>query len=296
MLKLDIDTRPKIHYMDISTHRMVATGYMGDYASVFKGRGVIFESYREYAPTDDAGLIDWKASMRGGKPLVREFIEERNLDVFFLMDVSHTMVSGSQKKLKHELAAEMVSSMAFAILDHGNSAGLGMFSDRVRGFLMPERGVAQFRRIVNELVNPAHYDYPCDFEAAIRFCINRLPPATLIVVITDGINIGGGWERLLKVANRKFEVLAIFVRDPRDDELPQGTGHIVVENPADGRQYLIDADAVREDYARAARELKENSMAMMRRSHIPDVPVVRTDQEFALEVMKFFERRKSRWG
>jgi len=294
MLKLDIDQRPRIEYLDINTHRLVATNFMGDYPSIFKGRGVIFESYREYSTSDDASIIDWKATMRAGKTLVREFVEERNMDVFFLVDASHTMVFGSQQKLKHEYAAEMAASMAFAILERGDSVGIGLFSDTVRGFLMPERGIAQYRRILHELANPEHYDRECDFESAMRMCLQRLQPQTLLIVITDAVRLRGDWGLLLRIANRKFEVLVMLVRDPRDDTLPEGAGQVMVENPFAGTQLLLDTESIREDYARAAKEILEKNMAAMRRGYISDIPVIRTDQDFPRHVIAFFERRKKK--
>ncbi|MFA6214279.1 MAG: DUF58 domain-containing protein [Candidatus Micrarchaeia archaeon] len=294
MMRLDIDPKPRVEYLELVTHRLVTSNFMGDYQSVFKGRGVIFESYREYSNSDDASEIDWKATMRCGKTMVKEYVEERNLEVFFLIDASYTMVFGSQKKLKHEYAAEMAASMAFAILDRGDAVGLGMFSDRLHGFLAPERGHVQYRRILRELSQPANYDGPCDFEAAVRTCIHRLKPQTLLVLITDGVNMDGDWRVPLKVANRKFEVVILLVRDPRDDELPQGTGQVAVENPSTGEQMLLDTDSIRERYAQASRGILEQNMALFRDSGIVDVPVMHTNEDFPKHVVSFFERRKRR--
>jgi len=292
MLRLDIDPRPHIHALDVTTRRAVATNFMGDYQSVFKGRGVIFESYREYSTADDAMLIDWKATIRCGKPMIKEYVEERNLDVFFLIDASYTMVFGSQKRLKNEYAAEMVASMTFAILDRGDSVGVGLFSDTVRGFLMPERGISQYRRVLKELTNPDHYDRQCDFATAVSMCMHRLRPNTLLVVISDGVNWQGDWVMPLKLANRKFDVIAMLVRDPRDDELPGGVGQVTVENPETGKQMTLDIDKIRGSYELVAAELKERNLHELRRAGIADVPIIRTDQDFAKLIIEFFERRK----
>lgn len=294
MLKLDVDPKPKIQFLDVNTHRLVATNFMGDYQSVFKGRGVIFEGFREYTQGEDAANIDWKASMRGGKTVVREFIEERNLDVFFLIDASHTMVFGSQKRLKHEYAAEIAASMSFAVLDRGDSVGIGLFSDTVRGFVAPERGIAQYRRILKTLTNPDHYDRECNFENAVRYCLQRLRPETILIMVTDAVRLQGDWELLLKIANRKFEVLCFIVRDPRDDELPSGAGQFMVEDPYTERQMLLDTDSLREDYARAAKEIKDRNLLTMRHGHITDIPIIMTDQDFVKHIISYFERRKRR--
>jgi uncharacterized protein (DUF58 family) len=295
MLKLDIDPKPRIQILDVTTRGLVASNFMGDYQSIFKGKGISFESYREYTTTDDAELIDWKASLRAGKTLVREFVEERNLEVFFLIDASYSMVFGSQVKLKHEYVAEMVAAMSFAILERGDSVGVGLFSDKVHGFLTPYHGIVQYRRILRELTNPAHYDGPCNIEEAIKVCINRLRPQTIIILITDAVGLQGSWEHPIKIANQKFEVLAILVRDPRDDELPEGAGHIVVENAYTGEQIIMDSEKIRVQYAHAASEIKERAIATLKRARVGDIAVISSKEDFAKHIIAFFERRKRRW-
>lgn len=294
-LKLDIDPKPRIEYLELVTHKLVATKFMGDYSSVFKGRGIMFESYRDYSQSDDASLIDWKATMRGGKTMVKEYIEERNLEVFFLVDASQTMVFGSQKKLKHEYAAELVASMAFAMLERGESVGVGLFTDTLKGFLSPERGIVQYRRILHQLTNPAFYDGPCNFAEAMKMCLQRLRPNTFIVLITDAVGWSGEWIKPLKVANKKFEVIAMLVRDPRDDNLPEGVGHVMVEDSLTGQQMLLDTDGIREDYARAAKEIKEHNLRVLLESGMADVPIMMTDQDFTKQVISYFQRRKDKW-
>ncbi len=294
MLKLDVDPKPKIEYLEIASHRLVTTNFMGDYQSVFKGKGIIFESYRQYTDSDDASEIDWKATVRSGKPMVKEYIQERNLDVFFLIDASYTMVFGSQKRLKHEYAAEMVASMAFAILERGDSVGVGLFTDKLNGFLMPERGIVQYRRILKQLTKPENYDGPCRFEVAVKECLQRLRPQTLLILISDGVQLDGNWLVPLKVANKKFEIVIMLVRDPRDDELPSGVGQVMVQNPYNEKQFLVDTGNVASDYERYSKEVLQNNLKMFMHSGIADVPVIRTDTEFAKHVIKFFERRKRR--
>lgn len=295
MLKLDIDPRPRIAQIDLTTRRLVASNFMGNYASVFKGRGIVFESYREYTPSDDASLIDWRASSRGGKLVIKEFVEERNLDVFFLIDSSYTMVFGSHKKLKHEYAAELVASMAFAILEKGDAVGVGLFSDQMRGFLRPRNGMIQYRAILRELTNPAYYDGPCDFESAIKTCIHTLTPNTLFIIVTDLVNLEGKWESALRLAGTKFEAMCLAVRDPRDDELPDEGMNIMLENPSTGEQLHIDSKKARQEYAKAAKQILDGNLLMLRRARIPDVQILKTNEEFAGKMVSFFEMRKRRW-
>jgi len=295
MLKLNIDSRARIRKLDITTQRVVSTNFMGNYASAFKGRGIVFESFREYSSADDASYIDWKASTRAGKLLVREFVEERNLEVFFLVDASHTMVFGSQKKLKHEYAAGMVAAMSFAILQAGDAVGVGLFSDTVRGFLIPHQGVGQYKAILHELVNPDNYDRRCNIEEAVRKCVLMLKPNTVIFLVTDLVGLEGSWELYLKIANKKFEVLPIIVRDPRDDELPADAGHVIVEDAYTGEQMLIDPGRIREAYSKAAKEIYIEKTKILQHANIIDMALVNTSRDFITPVISYLERRKRRW-
>lgn len=295
MLKLDIDTHARIRKLDITTQRIVSTSFMGNYASAFKGRGIVFESFREYSPADDASYIDWKASTRAGKLLVREFVEERNLEVFFLIDASHTMVFGSQKKLKHEYAADMVAAMSFAILQAGDAVGVGLFSDAMRGFLIPRQGAGQYRAILRELVNPDNYDRACNIGGAVHKCVLMLKPNTIIFLVTDLVGLEGSWELYLKIANKKFEVLPIIVRDPRDDDLPTDVGPVIVEDAYTGAQMLINTGRIREAYARAAKEIYIEKTKILHHANIIDMALVNTSKDFITPVISYLERRKRRW-
>lgn len=295
MLKLDINPKPKIRELKLTTKKLVASNFMGDYPSVFKGRGMIFESFRDYTNNEDASLIDWRASSRAGKLVVREYLEERNLEVFFLVDCSYSMIFGSQKKLKHEYAAELISSMAFAILQKGDSVGLGMFCDGLRSYLPPSYGMIQYRKILRELVNPENYDGPGDLGTAMGVCMQRLKPNTILILITDFLQIDEGWEKPLKVASRKFEIIPLIIRDPRDEEMPEGVGQITVENPYTGEQVLIDAGSIREKYSQMSKELLEQKVKSLKKICAAPPGIMNTKEDFARPIISYLERRKFRW-
>jgi len=255
---------------------------------------MIFESFRDYSNSEDAASIDWRASSRAGKLLVREYLEERNLEVFFLVDSSYSMVFGSEKKLKHEFAAELISSMAFAILQKGDSVGLGMFCENVRAFVPPSHGMVQYRKLLRQLTDPKNYDGPCDFGEATRLCMQRLKPNTIIFLITDFLQIEDGWEQPLKVASRKFELIPLLIRDPRDSELPQGVGQIMVENAYTGEQMLVDASSIREQYSRVSKELLDSKVQVLKRVCASLPGVINTNDNPAQSIIRYLERRKLR--
>ena len=119
MAKLNIDVSTKIRNLQFATKNLVTSKFLGNYKSVFRGRGLEFDGYRDYTSGDDASLIDWTATKKANKPLVKEFIEERNLNVFFIIDVSSGMLTGSTEKLKSEYAAEMIATIAYSVLNSG---------------------------------------------------------------------------------------------------------------------------------------------------------------------------------
>jgi len=134
--ELKLDLSEGIKRLKILTTQIVNTKFVGGYKSVFKGRGLEFKDYRPYTPDDDASTIDWKASVRANKLFVRDFEEERNLNVFFLVDVSSSMVYGSIDKLKIEYVGELTAALSFVVLNAGDSVGFALFSDRIVSFLV----------------------------------------------------------------------------------------------------------------------------------------------------------------
>ena len=167
-MEFEIDLTPRIRRLEIFTRRIMRTKFISGYLSAFKGKGLEFEDYREYTTNDDARLIDWKASVRSNKLLVKEFVEERNLNVFFLIDVSSSMVFGSTRKLKNEYTAELAASMCYAILMAGDSVGFALFADRIVDKVKPDIGMKQFFTFSRALVNPKSYGGRSAFKELYR--------------------------------------------------------------------------------------------------------------------------------
>src|SRR3989338_7011118 len=142
--ELKLDLSEGIKRLKILTNRIINTRFIGGYKSVFKGKGLEFEDYRPYTTHDDASTIDWKASVKSNQLLVREFVEERNLNTFFLIDVSSSMVYGSIDKLKVEYAAEVAAALSYVILNSGDSMGFALFNDKIVKNVLPAQGVVQY--------------------------------------------------------------------------------------------------------------------------------------------------------
>src|SRR3989339_542148 len=214
--KLKVDLGIGLKGLEIFTKGMVNTNFLGNYKSVFKGKGLEFADYRPYMPDDDASLIDWKASVRANQFLIREFIEERNLNVFFLIDVSNSMILSSIPKLKCEYAAELVSCLSYAMLTAGDNIGYALFNDSIVKEMPPTGGLKQFYTFLDILTDPKMYSGNYDIKKAIKFLIERIKERTLVFIISDFIGAQQGWEKDLEIAANKFDLIGIMVRDPID--------------------------------------------------------------------------------
>jgi len=293
-IEVHIDLKPRIRKLEIATRYLAQTNFMGEYASVFKGRGIEFADYREYQPTDDSSLIDWKASMRAGQMLVREYMEERNLTVLLLVDSSSSMIFGSHDKLKHEYAAELIASLARGALFEGDSVGVMMFNEGVVAHTPPYIGMQQTYHIFKNLANPANYGGPCHFNKAIVEMSSRLERYSILMLVSDFIGLDEDGRRFLRIAAKKYEVIAIVVRDPRDNELPEGLNLVTIRDPYGRRQKIIDVDKVRARFnAEARKELLELE-DFFKRSGI-DYVILDTSKPFTVSMIKFFKRRKDKW-
>jgi len=291
---MHVDIKPRLRNLQVATRYLTATNFMGEYTSVFKGRGIEFVDYRAYQPSDDASMIDWRASLRTGQTLVREYSEERNLNLLFMVDSSASMVFGSHEKLKHEYAAELVASMAMGTLSEGDCVGMHMFGKGVVARVPPYVGRQQAYLILKNLVNPNNYGGKCDFSKAIEETSAVLEKHSIVMFVSDFIGFTEKDERFMKIAARKYDAVAIVVRDPRDNELPDGLNLITLEDPQGERQMVIDSDRIRGDYAAAVKEELANLENFFHRNGIDHV-FLDTSKPFIAPIIKFFRKRREKW-
>src|SRR3989338_8787829 len=282
----DLEIQEAIRRLELVTRKLVSTRLVGGYKSAFKGRGLEFDGFREYGPGDDAALIDWKASARSDKTLIREFLEERNLEVFFLIDNSSTMDFGTQKRSKYEFATELVASMSYVILSTGDSVGLGIYLDGIKDQMLPTSGSAQYYNIISKLSSkPSHSK--SNLKRTLEQMLIALGRGAFVVIISDFIGVGTDWKDVLGVCTKKFEVIGICIRDPRDMRFPEGVGDILLGDPFVEKQYLVNADNVRQEFERAA----YSQLSYVKRTFQEadaDFLYLETSGDFVDELIKFF--------
>jgi len=289
---LPVDLLARVKRIEITTKRLVDQGVAGSYHSVFKGRGMEFSEVRPYQPGDDVRAIDWKRTARMGLPFVKQFVEERDLTVFFVVDVSGSLRFGSRAVTKRELAAEVSALLAFAALRNHDRVGAALVSDRLLRFLKPERRRNQVLRLVHEILAwPARGT--TDLERGLGAALSNLRQRAVLFVVSDFV--ASIPENALKRAAARHDVVVLDLVDPRDLELPE-VGAIALEDAETGRVALVDGRRIAELENRrrlAEREKLDRLLAQLGIDRL----LLRTDRPYLPELVSFFarrERRKSR--
>jgi uncharacterized protein (DUF58 family) len=212
----------------------------GDYRTLFFGAGIDFTDLREYQPQDDIRHIDWNVTARLNSPYVRQYVEEREITAWFLLDLSPSMGFGPAERPKRLVLTEFVATMARLLTRNGNRVGTILFNNRVDQIIPPRGGRNQVLRIIRELLkqNDNHPGTTTDLSLLVHAGMNSIKRRSFIFLISDFFS-QPGWERPLSLFNRRQELLAIRLWDPREVELPKA-GYIVVEDSESGEQLYVD--------------------------------------------------------
>lgn len=261
------------------------------YRIIFRGKGLEFDSYRDFAPDDDAHDIDWKASTRTNKLLVKQYIEERDLKIMFIIDVSNNMLFGSTEKLKCEYAAELSAALAHLILDYGDRFGFVFFNDKIIKAVMPERGERQFDMLVDDLSNPLTYGGIVEIEKILDFLLDYLDKSiNAVIIISDFIRMSENVQKTLSFFSNKFETMAIMIKDPLDKTLPDIKEEVIIEDTATGKQLIINPSIMKKIYEKNALEQEEMVKEIFEDADI-DVLDLTTDKPFAPLLAEFLKER-----
>jgi uncharacterized protein (DUF58 family) len=289
--RLDAELLPKIRKLDVYARQNALSEVIeGNWTTTFKGHGMEFSGYRTYQYGDDASIIDWKASLRSKSLLIKEYEQEKSVNVYFMFDVSNSMLFSSTRKLKAEFAAEVISSLAFAILRSGDSVGLSMFTDKLVTRLPLNVGRRMHYMVVKDLSNVNNYGGNFDFGKSMNLLFSFLKNRAVIVIVSDFIGLDEKWYKYLRIASQKYEVIGIMVRDPRDRELPEDLGQYLLEDPYTGEKLYIDAKQYSKVYAKYVEE-EEARIAKHFKATKSDLLKLDTSKEFNKEIMTFFKKR-----
>lgn len=306
----------KIRQIEIRTNRLVTETLAGHYHSVFKGQGMNFDEVREYQPGDEVRSIDWNVTARMNHPFVKKFVEERELTLMLIVDLSRSAFWGSQWESKRDLAAEIGSVLAFSAIRNNDKVGLILYTDKIEQYIPPRKGRKHVLRVIREILFFKPEQGGTDLTGALQFMARMLPHKSIAVIISDFLgqtkanrsDVDAHLKRkaviseilnqtplnALKQANRRHDVVAVHIADPFEIELPNigllrlkdaETGQVIDVNTSDPRRRRAFA----ERQIRTMRELNRLFIS----SKIDSIRL-RTDQPYAAALGRFFETREKR--
>ena len=285
----------QIRRLHLKARRAVEDVLGGEYHSVFKGTGIAFEEVREYQPGDDVRSIDWNVTARMGHPFIKRFIEERELTVLLMVDVSGSLQFGSQHRQKREAAAELAAVLAFSAISNNDKVGLLLFSEGVERFIPPRKGTRHVLRLIRDILfyQPGHRG-TC-LRAALDH-LNRVVRRRAVVFILSDF-LDAGYETAFKRTGFRHDLVAVRLSDPRERELPNA-GLVQLEDAETGEPLLLDtgSPAVRAAHTAAAVQHHAAFLQLARAARC-DVIEAGTDGRHLDALTRFFrlrERRKRR--
>ena len=282
-----------LHRLDWQVIRRLDGLMQGDYRSLFYGYGLDFADLREYQPEDDVRYIDWNVTARMDTPYVRQYVEDREITAWFLLDMSPSVDFGALARQKRAVLIDLVATLARLLTRHGNRVGAIMYGSRVERTIPARGGRIQVLRLTNDLLNQAPLPRApfTDLTPLLVSGLHSIKRRSLIFIISDFIS-APGWERPLSLLNQRHEVLAIRLWDPREIELPD-VGPIIMEDAETGEQMYVDTHdkKFRQRFQAAAQEREATLNDAFKRAGVVALPLS-TEEDLVRAIVRFAALRK----
>jgi uncharacterized protein (DUF58 family) len=287
----------RVRRLDIRTRRLMNDSLLGEYHSVFKGRGMDFDEVREYVAGDEVRAIDWNVTARTGHPFVKKYTEERELTLLLLIDISESGNFGCGSQSKRELAAEVASLLALSAIRNGDRVGLLLFSDRIEQYIEPRKGRRHVLRVVREILFHEAQGRGTDVLKALDVAGHLLHRRAIVFLISDfqsnddPARARPALRRALRQTNRRHDLIAVHIEDARERELPD-VGLVSLEDAETGELVELDtADrVVRQLFSAQAAAHTEELLADLRREGL-DALQLATDAPYLPALQRFFKSR-----
>ena len=280
----------EVRRLEITTRHLVRDIVAGEYSSAFRGRGVEFSEVREYQVGDDIRTIDWNVTARLGSAYVKRYLEERELSVLFVLDVSASGRFGTRLRTKQSLAVEVCAVLALAAARNSDRVGAVWVTDRVEHFVPPRRGRRHTLRVINDLLAFEPAGSSTDLGAALRFVDSILRRRAVVFLVSDFLT--SGYQSEVERLARRHDLIALQLYDPRERELPD-IGLVTLREPESGRWRRVDTGRVetRERFRSRAAEFDLTLQRELRQSGA-DLVQLETGQSYAERLLAFFRRRE----
>ena len=278
--------------IEITTDRLATEQLSGNYTSVFKGQGLAFREVRQYQPGDDVRTIDWNVSARMNDAYVKVFVEEREMTVMLLVDMSASEQFGSRRASKSRVAAEVAALCAFSAIKNNDRVGLILVTDRVEKFVPPKKGRKHVMRVVREILGAEPEHSGTDLRVALETLYRVARRRSVAFLLSDFF--AEGYDRALSLAAARHDVIPVMLTDPRDEEIPD-VGLASFQDLESGQSVLVDTTdpVVRAHYAQSMRRLRATKLKLFKKLGL-DHCVIRTDASYVRPLHDLFARRARR--
>jgi len=280
----------EVRRIQIVARRQVNDLLAGEYLSAFKGRGMEFDSVREYVPGDEIRSIDWNVTARSTAPYVKTFCEERELTVLLAVDISASGAFGSQRLSKMETAVEVAAVLMFTSLKNNDKVGLLFFADDVIKYIPPRKGRGNVLRLIRELLATETIKTETDITKALEYIARVQRRRCVVFMMSDFL--GPDCSKALAVANQRHDCVAVTLQDPRESVLPD-VGFLTLRDAETDEILELDTrhPQVRALFAKAAADRETTLTGWLRRANV-DRLEIRTDQPYSQSLQKFFHMRE----
>ena len=287
------DIFKKVKKIEIKTRGLSNHIFSGQYHSAFKGRGMTFSEVREYEYGDDIRNIDWNVTARFNRPFVKIFEEEREMTVMLLIDVSGSNDFGSRQQSKRDLTAELAAVLAFSAIQNNDKVGVIFFSSKIEKFIPPKKGSTHILRIIREIVDFKPEESGTDIAEGLRFLTSAIKRRTTAFLISDFMT-GSDFERELRIAANKHDLVALRITDRREMEIPK-VGLVKFRDAETGQERWVDTSsrAWHNAYQKMIKDESLNLNRLFTKQGI-DNTLIYTDEDYVKPMMQLFKKREAR--
>jgi len=282
----------KVRKIEIKTKGLSNHIFAGEYHTAFKGKGMAFSEVREYQPGDDIRSIDWNVTARYNSPFVKVFEEEREMTVMLLIDVSASGNFGTQEQFKRELATELAAILAFSAINNNDKVGVIFFTDKVEQFIPPKKGKSHILRIIREVLAFEPTGKGTDIAGALEYFSAVIKKRSICFILSDFMS--KEFDRPLKIASKKHDLVALRIHDTREDTLPN-VGLVPMQDAETEKMLFVDTSSkkVRDNFAKNRAQTNEKLRKLFPASGV-DLIDITTGTDYVKPLINFFKTRGKR--
>ncbi|PJF39702.1 MAG: DUF58 domain-containing protein [Chloroflexi bacterium] len=293
-MTLTPETLRRIRHIELRTRRLVNESFAGAYHSVFKGRGIAFDSVRAYTPGDDVRDIDWNVTARAGEPFVKNYTEERELTVMLMLDASASNLFGTVNRQKRDLAAELGAVLAFMAISNNDKVGLLVFSDQIEQYIAPRKGRKHVLRLIRDLLTVQPTQTGTDLGLALRTMSQALKRRAIIFLVSDFLVDNQQYQRDLQITGQRHDVIAIVLSDPLEQRWPD-VGLIGLHDAENADVKWVDTGSTkwRKQFARRSAHFQDKRDTALLTAQIDRIDIC-VEDDYVDALTRFFQQRVRR--